>query len=144
MDPKFTATFLHTVRSVSEAPAAGGNQGILLAAFDAIVRSDFDSFGEFLTDDVELRIAGSGLFDGMWSGREQVLQAVRANYSKLADQKPEIEAIVSDGDNIALRLHESGMLKADGRTYRLRGVQWFTFADGKIRFIDQIITPLDG
>jgi len=36
-------------------------------------------------------------------------------------------------------LRESGILKANGQPYSVRGVQWFTFVDGKIKKIDEII-----
>jgi hypothetical protein len=36
-------------------------------------------------------------------------------------------------------LRESGILKATGQPYSVRGVQWFTFVDGKIKKIDEII-----
>jgi hypothetical protein len=39
-------------------------------------------------------------------------------------------------------LRESGVLKSSGQAYSIRGVQWFTFADGKIRKIDQIAASI--
>jgi hypothetical protein len=34
------------------------------------------------------------------------------------------------------------VLKSSGQVYRVRGVQWFTFADGKIRKIDEIVASV--
>jgi hypothetical protein len=34
---------------------------------------------------------------------------------------------------------ESGMFKLEGRNYRLRVVQWFTFAEGKLKRLDEIV-----
>jgi hypothetical protein len=71
-----------------------------------------------------------------------VIAAARKNYGQLENQRPEIEAMISHGDSIAVLLSESGVLKATRQAYSIRGVQWFTFADGKIRKIDQIIASI--
>jgi hypothetical protein len=34
------------------------------------------------------------------------------------------------------------MVKSTGHAYSIRGVQWFTFANGKIRRIDQIAASI--
>ena len=39
-------------------------------------------------------------------------------------------------------MRESGVLKSTGESYSIRGVQWFTFAAGKITRIDEIIAGL--
>jgi SnoaL-like domain len=51
--------------------------------------------------------------------------------------KPEIESIISQGDRVAVLLRESGVFKSSGQAYSVRGVQWFTCADGKIKKIDE-------
>ncbi|MBL8179734.1 MAG: nuclear transport factor 2 family protein, partial [Bryobacterales bacterium] len=43
------------------------------------------------------------------------------------------------GDNIAVRLHETGVLKATGEGYEVRGVLWFTFEDMHVRRIDEFL-----
>jgi hypothetical protein len=60
----------------------------------------------------------------------------------LAEQKPEIESMIADGDRIALLLRENGILKSNGQAYSVRGVQWFTFAGGKISKIDEIVASI--
>ena len=57
-------------------------------------------------------------------------------------QQPEIESIVRHGNYIAVLLRESGVFRSSGQAYSVRGVQWFTFADGKIEKIDQIIASI--
>ncbi len=64
---------------------------------------------------------------------------MRKNLAPVAEQKPEIESIVAEDDRIAVLLRERGVFKADGQAYDVRGVQWFTFANGKISRIDEII-----
>jgi hypothetical protein len=50
--------------------------------------------------------------------------------------------MIADGDRIAVLLRESGILKSNGQAYSVRGVQWFTFADGKISKIDEIVASI--
>jgi len=141
MDPQFTTRFLETVEGASKAAGAGNPHTILLSAFQAIIQGDFDSFGAFLTDDVELRISGTGIFDGVWQGRKDVVQAARNNFGLLKHQKPEIEAMIAQGDMVAVLMRESGILKTNERNYQFRGVQWFTLAGGRIHRIEEIMTP---
>jgi len=138
MDREYTDRFLLTT-STAATKDLRDPQTVLHAAFDAIIQGNFDTFGESVTDDVELNIRGFGALDGTWRGRDEVIAATRKNFALLAEQKPEIESIISEGDRIAVLLRERGLMKANGQAYSVRGVQWFTFADGKISKIDEII-----
>ncbi len=142
MDPQFTSRFLDTLESAPKAATETDNRGTLSTAFAAIVRGDFDAFGAALTDDAELEIRGSGIFDGSWRGVKEIVAAARINYGKVEGQQPEIEAMISQGDAVAVLLRERGLLKADRRKYSLRAVQWFSFSNGKIRKIVSIAAPL--
>lgn len=140
MDSEFTTRFLGDLQTRSQTAAVETTHTTRLqSAFESIVRGDFDGFAQHVTDDVELHISGSGIFDGSWRGREQVLAAVRQNYGQLRDQKPEIEAMASEGNTIAILWSETGVLRADDTVYRVRGVQWFTFAGDKIARIEEIV-----
>ena len=140
MDAQYTARFLDAIRNHSPEPAAlDPNLETLHAVYDAVIRGDFNAFGEFLADDVELDIRGVGSMDGDWRGRARVVEVARANFSQLADQKPEIESIISGNNSMAVLFHESGVFKLEGRSYRFRVVQWFTFAGGKVKRIDEIV-----
>lgn len=138
MDPEYSERFLRTT-SGSATDDRQAPQSVLHTAFDAIIQGDFEAFGHSVTDDVELSIRGLGELDGSWRGREAVIAATRKNFALLAEQKPEIEGMIAEGDRIAVLLRETGILKSNGRPYRVRGVQWFTFAGGKIKKIDEII-----
>jgi ketosteroid isomerase-like protein len=141
MDPAYTDKFLATARAtVTEQPH--DPQTVLHAAYDAIIRGDLDALGDYLAPDVELNISGFPVIDGNWRGRNAVVAAARTNYGKLQDQRPEIEGRISQGDSIAVLIHETGVLKSSGEPYRIRAVQWFTFAAGKIQRIDQIAASL--
>jgi hypothetical protein len=50
--------------------------------------------------------------------------------------------LVSQGDRVAVLLRESGVFKSTGEAYSIRAVQWFTFADGKIKRIDEIVASM--
>jgi len=140
MDAHYTKRFLGMVRNHSPLPESSeANRETLHSIYDAVIRGDFDAFGEFLTDDVELDIRGVASMDGNWRGREQVVEAARANFSQVADQKPEIESMISGNNSIAVLFRESGAFKLADRSYRFRVVQWFTFADGKVKRIDEIV-----
>ncbi len=140
MDAQYTARFLETIRTHSPQPETlDVNRETLHAIYDAVIRGDFDAFGQLLTADAELDIRGAGPMDGNWCGRERVVEAARANFSQVADQKPEIESVISGNNSIAVLFRESGVFKLEGRNYRLRVVQWFTFAERKVKRIDEIV-----
>jgi ketosteroid isomerase-like protein len=141
MDPEFTDKFLRTTGSAAT-KVASDPQAVLHASFDAIIQGNFDAFGQSVTEDVELNIRGFGALDGSWRGRDQVVAATRKNFGLLGEQKPEIESIISEGNRIAVLLRERGVFKANGQAYSVRGVQWFTFADGKISKIDEIVAAI--
>jgi ketosteroid isomerase-like protein len=138
MDRAYSDKFLRTTGGAATKEVTAP-QTVLHAAFDAIIRGNFDAFGQSVAEDVELNISGFGALDGSWSGREAVVAATRKNFALLGEQKPEIESMISDGDRIAVLLKEKGIFKSNGQAYSVRGVQWFTFAEGKIKKIDEII-----
>jgi ketosteroid isomerase-like protein len=138
LDREYQDRFLLTTGAVATKDIAAP-ETVLHTAFESIIQGDFDAFGQSVTDDVELNIRGFGALDGTWRGRAEVVAATRKNFALVAEQKPEIENIISQGDRIAVLLRERGVFKANGQPYSVRGVQWFTFADGKIKKIDEII-----
>jgi ketosteroid isomerase-like protein len=140
MDPEYTDKFLSTVKAATITPQEP--LVTLHAVYDAIIKGDFDAIGEFMTDDIELNICGFRAIDGNWRGRNDVVAAARKNYALLESQQPAIEGMISQGDSVAVLMRESGVLKSTGQAYSIRGVQWFTFANGKIRRIDQIAASI--
>ncbi len=141
MDSDHKDRFLRTTQTAAT-DDINAPQILLHRAYDAILRGDFDAFGEWLADDVELRICGFGSLDGTWRGRADVVTATRRNFGLVSSQKPEIEGMISDGDSVAVMMSESGVFKLIGEPYSIRGVQWFTFANGKIKKIDEIIASI--
>jgi ketosteroid isomerase-like protein len=141
MDPEYTDRLLRTTSSAATENITDP-QTVLHASFDAIIQGNFEAFGDLVADDVELSVCGFGLMDGTWRGRDDVVAATRRNFGLVANQKPEVESIICQGDRIAVLLRESGVLKSSGKAYSVRGVQWFTFSDGKIKKIDEIIASI--
>jgi ketosteroid isomerase-like protein len=122
----------------------GDPQAVLHHAFEAVIGGDFDAFAEAVADNVEMNISGFGPLDGAWRGRAEVVAATRRNFGLLANQKPEIESMIAQDDRVAVLLRESGVFKSNGQSYSVRGVQWFTFAKGKISKIDEFIAGHTG
>jgi ketosteroid isomerase-like protein len=141
MDPEYTDRFLRTTSSAATHDIKDP-QTVLHAAFDAVIHGDYDAFGEWITDDAELSICGFSVMDGTWRGRAEVVAASRRNFGLLGNQKPEIESMICQGDRVAVLVRESGVLKSNGQAYSVRGVQWFTFADGKIKKIDEVMASI--
>lgn len=141
MDRQFTETFLQTTSKLV-AEDSQDPPTVLHRSFDAIIQGNFEDFGSFLTDDVELSVRGFGALDGTWRGRAAVVSATRKNFGLLDNQKPEIEGMIAQQDSVAVLLRESGVFKSNGQAYSVRGVQWFTFADGKIKKIDEIVAGI--
>jgi ketosteroid isomerase-like protein len=141
MHPEYTDRLLRMTSSAATENITDP-QTVLHASFDAIIQGNFEAFGDLVADDVELSVCGFGLMDGTWRGRDDVVAATRRNFGLVANQKPEVESIICQGDRIAVLLRESGVLKSSGKAYSVRGVQWFTFSDGKIKKIDEIIASI--
>ena len=138
MDPQHAERFLETVRNVQANPGdAGDNQTALLDAYTAVVKGNFDQFTELLADDAELHISGFRPMNGSWRGRGDVVAASKKNFALISDQRSTVESMISQGDSIAVLISETGVI--DGRSYDLRGVQWFTFEQGKLKRIEQIL-----
>jgi uncharacterized protein len=137
MDREYSDRLLRTTSAA--VASAKEPRAVLHAAFEAVVRGDFDAFAASVTDDVQLRIRGFGALDGWWRGRDDVVAATRKNFGLLDQQQPEIDGMIADGDRIAVLMRETGVFKSSGERYSVRGVQWFTFAGGKIREIDEIV-----
>ena len=137
MEPEYTERLFQTVGTAATKDASD-LPTVLLGIYTAIIQGDFEAMGNSMSEDVELNICGFGPMDGNWRGRKAVVEATRKNFASLASQRPEIESIICQGDCAAVLLRETGVLKTTGQAYSIRVVQWFTFADGKIRKIDEI------
>jgi ketosteroid isomerase-like protein len=140
MNQQHTDRFLEKVKSrVPDPRDAKDPQATLLAIYSAVIQADLDQLAGLVTEDVELRISGFAPFNGAWRGREEMVTAIRNNLNAVEDQKPQIDSLLSQGDDIVVLLSESGIVRSDGQPYKIRGVQWFTFLDGKLKRVDEIL-----
>ena len=102
-----------------------------------IIRQDFEALGEKLADDVVLEIVGSSdnPVAGQAKGRQQVIETIHRNFALLADQRPEIETIVAQGDTVVVVAREQGRVVTTGHSYELRWMQLLKFKEGKLTHI---------
>lgn len=102
--------------------------------YQAIQHGDQATLGNALADDVELELVGAAEspISGHWRGRDEVLAGAARNYAQLEDQRPELVAVVAQGDQVSVIGREKGRLRATGREYEVPWMHLFTFRDGKV------------
>jgi uncharacterized protein len=142
MNPEAVNRFVTALRPAFEAADAGAaakaaekaNVDQIHSAYHAISQGDFEGFRSALAADVELVLEGAPEMPlaGRWRGRDTVMEASARNYALLEDQRPEIEALVAQGDMVAVIAREKGRIRATGREYEMPWLHLFTFQDGKI------------
>ena len=105
----------------------------------AIGRDDLTAVGEMLAEDVRLEILGADELPLIREakGRAHVLEALKKNFGAVQDQKPNIQAIIAQGDTVVLMLEEEGVIRATGMRYRIKGMQRFVIRDGKVEFVEE-------
>jgi uncharacterized protein len=114
---------------------------LLQEMFQAIGQGDWQAFADMLHDDVELQIdcVPSLPMRGKWRGRAQVGEAVKRNFAMLEQQRPELEAVVAQGDTVVVLGRERGNMRGAG-TYTVRWMQMHTFRDGKCHRVYEMVT----
>jgi hypothetical protein len=55
-----------------------------------------------------------------WRGRSAVVAAARKNFAPIENQQPEIEAMISHGESIAVLLREGGVFNSTGHLQHTR------------------------
>lgn len=89
----------------------------------AVASNEWDGLDEFFTDDARYRVSGGPPLGGDWSGRDEVVGALRRSVAALDRQFDErhiraVEAPVATGGVVTLRW---------GVTYRLEGAPELSF-----------------
>ena len=122
------------------------NVGLLKRQYQAIAAGDFAGALAVLADNAELEIVGPAElpFVGRWRGRDEIGAALSRNFSLLADQEPEIQALVAQGDSIVVVGRERGRYLPTGRSYEIHWVHLFRFAGGQVVSVREVadIAPL--
>jgi ketosteroid isomerase-like protein len=135
-------SFLSALRPAFEAGDAcleskaveGANVACVEQVLRALADQDYTAVGALMADDVEFEIIGSAPLPmaGRTRGRDSVLEALRANFALVEQQRPQIEAVVAQGDSVVIVAREEGRFKPTGRAYALNWVQLYTVVDGRI------------
>jgi ketosteroid isomerase-like protein len=109
--------------------------------YRALVAGDIDRFVSYLCDDVEFEIIGPTFvpFVGKWRGKNEVVQAILNNFSMVEQQEPQVQSVVAQGDQIVIVARETGRLRSSGIAYDIHWVQWFTFRNGKVANVRELI-----
>ena len=109
--------------------------------YHAIARGAFSESLELTTDDFVLEILGprQSPFNGRWEGRDNVLAAMQRNFALVEEQLPAIQSVVAQGDIVIIVARETGRMTDSSGNYDVHWVQEFSFADGRLRQIRQII-----
>ncbi|MGL4551890.1 MAG: nuclear transport factor 2 family protein [Gemmataceae bacterium] len=121
-------------RAVGGKHAEAANVRRVQDQFRALSQGNAAAFLDALAEDVEFEILGPAAvpFVGRWKGRQPVADAVARNLACLEDQRPEVTAVVAQGDTVVVSVRERGRYRPTGREYDLWAVQFYTFRDGKV------------
>ena len=69
------------------------------------------------------------------------MEAMAANFDRITDQKPEPQAIIEQGNCVAMLIREQGRWKQDGKPYSVRGVIWWTFEGERVAKVEEFVLP---
>ena len=109
--------------------------------YQALLNGDIGRFISYLCDDVEFEIVGPSFvpFLGKWRGKTEVVEAILRNLSMIEQQNPQISSIVAQGDQIVIVARETGRIRSNGIAYDIHWTQLFTFRDGKVARVRELI-----
>jgi uncharacterized protein len=109
--------------------------------FRALIAKDFAGLSDLLAEDVTLEIIGSPTtpLTGHTHGRQQVLEATRNNLDVVEEQRPEVEAVIAQGNTVVVVGKEQGRFRPTGREYTLHWVYIYKFKDGKIVSVRELL-----
>ena len=57
----------------------------------------------------------------------------------MAEQRPQIQTLTAQGDVVVIIAREEGVIRASGAPYDVTWVQEFTFANGKVRQLRELL-----
>ncbi len=118
------------------------NRAVLGKILQALASDNFDEVEPHLAEDVEMDVHGFSILNGSWSGKASVLAALRRNFSLVTEQRPRILEMVEADEIIAVRFEEGGRLVETRALYSVRGIQWFRFTDGKLKYFEEYLQPV--
>jgi ketosteroid isomerase-like protein len=144
-EPKFVS-FVDSIEPVfrsgdtraDEKQNEAANVRLIKGFITAIGRNDLAAAEGMMADNVTLEILGVDELPFIRKARGQagLLEAIRQNYGALKDQRPNIEAVIAQGDTVIFILREEGEIQASGQKYRIKGFQRFVIREGKIESME--------
>lgn len=117
-----------------------GNLRTLQSQVDAIARGDLGLVLQHACDDVALELFVPPEFPFIRSatGASDFRRALEINFAAVADQRPTILDVFSEGDKVVLFGRETGIIHSTGLPYDIEFVQRFTFRDGCLASVQVI------
>ena len=112
--------------------------------YKAICAGEFEAVVALMSEDVQLDIEGPGPveFVRQVRGRQQMASVLRHNFATVADQQPEAQQVLAQGNMVSVFGYERGWMRADQRTYEVHWVHVFQFENGQVVRIHQTIGPI--
>lgn len=107
-------------------------RAVVEALYEAYFASDPDGMLATMSDDVEVRFLGRGVYRGI----DEARTFLRSNTSMLHDLDFRIRTLVVDGDAAAAVWDERAKTP-DGRAYENHGVDVFRVRDGKVTVLHE-------
>jgi ketosteroid isomerase-like protein len=107
----------------------------------AIARGAIADIFDLTTEDFTLEVICPPHFPmaGRWQGRDDVLAALTRNFSLVAEQRPQVLSVVAQGDSVVIIAHEQGQIRVTGKPYEATWVQEYTFRNGNLAAVREII-----
>ena len=120
------------------------NLSLLSKMYESLFRRDFDAVMDAMDEEIELEIIGphSFPFCGRSKGRQDVLDTLLINFSKVTDQEPTVLSVVAQGDSVVVIARERGVYRPSRRSYNIHWVQHFIIREGRTRLIREFVSDI--
>jgi steroid delta-isomerase-like uncharacterized protein len=112
------------------------NKAVVRQYFEAVDAQNYSRVKELSADDFSFQ--SPGLPEPL--GVDTLIQAAKAHYVAFPDWRHQIEALVAEGDNVAVKLIQNGTHKAEyegipptGKVITMPAQCLFVIANGKVR-----------
>lgn len=138
---QLVSAFTHGDPHAGEKSAEAENLRVLEDQYRAIGAGDFAAALAVLADDVVMEIdcPPTFAFAGRWRGRNAVAEAIGKNFAMVAEQKPEIESVIAQGDTVVIVGRETGKYLPTDQWYEVRWVHLHTFKNGQVVKFREIV-----
>ena len=115
-------------------------KGMYLGGTSARVVDLLEGIYDLMDVDVDWEVVGPPEcpFLGRWRGKDRVLAVAKGNFARIQDYRPKVHTVLHQA-NTAIVVHDDeGIWEPNGKRFGGRGIQSFTFRDGKIVHMYQV------